>query len=261
MPVERERVTFEGGRFPPWTRHEHLARYEFVAPRGAQKIVIDCASGDGTCARAIAEQAHEVHGFDVASEAVANARRGPVPTNLRFSVASGYTLPVPDNFADLYVSLETIEHLSDPNAFLDEVVRVLKPDGTLICSTPDRDVYSPGNSIQSRPWNSFHVREYSQTEFTALLEQRFEQIELFGQNPKSPSLVGLRVSVGRHLPRNLMVRLNQVMKLPRFLFDRLDHHLVLPAEQRRRYEFLIAVCSVSHPCSSTRTERSSPPSG
>jgi ubiquinone/menaquinone biosynthesis C-methylase UbiE len=37
-----------------------------------------------------------------------------VPGNVRFAVASGEALPVPDGFADLYSSLETIEHLPDP---------------------------------------------------------------------------------------------------------------------------------------------------
>lgn len=242
MPVELERVT-SAGRVPPWIRHEHLARYQFVAERASEKAVIDCASGDGTCARIVGERAREVLGFDLAEEAVASARRGTTPSNVRFSVASAMALPVPDDFADLYVSLETIEHLSDQETFLSEVARVLKPDGELICSTPDRDVCNPGNSADSRPWNRFHVREYSQSEFVALLGRHFEGIELFGQNPKSPFLVKLRGGIGRRLPGHLIVRLSQALKLPRFLYDRLEHHLVVPVRADLRYEYLIAVCS------------------
>ena len=40
-----------------------------------------------------------------------------------------------------------------------------------------------------------------------------------------------------------VVRLNQALKLPRFLFDRLAHHQVVPAKPNLRYEFLIAVCT------------------
>lgn len=242
MPAELERVT-SAGRVPPWIRHEHLARYQFVAERASEKVVVDCASGDGTCARIVGERARKVLGFDLSEETVASARRGTTPSNVRFAVASATALSLPDDFADLYVSLETIEHLPDQETFLYEAVRVLKPDGKLICSTPDRDVCSPGNSIDSRPWNRFHVREYSQSEFVALLGRHFERIELFGQNPKSPGLVKLRVGIGRRLPGDLIVRLNQALKLPRFLYDRLEHHLVVPVRAGLRYEYLIAVCS------------------
>ena len=203
MP-ELERAAF-AGRIPPWIRHEHLARYRFAAERAVDKVVVDCASGDGTCALTVAERAREVLAFDISEEAVSSARSGATRSNVRFAVASATALPLPDDSADLYVSLETIEHLPDQETFLSEVVRVLKQAGELICSTPDRDVCSPGNSIDSRPWNRFHVREYSQSE--------------------------------------LIVRLNQALKLPRFLHDRLEQHLVVPAQAERRYEYLVAVCS------------------
>ena len=55
---------------------------------------------------------------------------------LSFQSADCLHLPAPNHFADLFVSLETIEHLMDDDAFLREVVRVLKPDGIFICSGP-----------------------------------------------------------------------------------------------------------------------------
>jgi hypothetical protein len=56
-------------------------------------------------------------------------------------------------------------------------------------------------------------------------------------------VVGVKRQVGRHLPANLMVRCNQVLKLPRFLYDRPAHHAVVPAEGPRRFEYLVVVCS------------------
>jgi SAM-dependent methyltransferase len=244
VAVEQERVTSEG-RFPPWVRHEHLARYLFAAERSDGKIVVDCACGVGVCARIVGAQAAEVHGFDVSEAAVTAAqalRNGDNGGNVSFATADATELPLPGGTADLYVSLETIEHLSDHVSFLNEVVRVLKPSGMFICSTPDRDVYSPGSTSSSRPWNRFHVREYSEPEFLSLLGSYFEHVDLYGQNPKVPELVRLRCAVGRHAPSHLVVRLNQAFKLPRYVYDRLEHHLVQPATPGRRYEYLVAVC-------------------
>lgn len=243
MPIERERVSLTGW-FPAWVRHEHFARYGFAAQWAAGKVVIDCACGDGSCARLLAETAAQVHAFDRSKFAIAQARHVRCGPNVHFQVADVAALPVPSDFADLYVSLETIEHLRDDAAFLFEVVRVLKDDGAFICSTPDRYVYSPGNTIASRPWNRFHVREYAQDEFTRLLGRYFGRVTLFGQNPKAPWLVGLKARLGRWLPGHAVVRLNQALKLPRLLYDRLEHHLVTPAETARRYEGLTAVCTM-----------------
>ena len=244
MRVERERVAFSG-HLPPWIRHEHLARYLFVSKRIEGKVVVDCACGDGTCARILAPRALSVRAFDLSEAAVRKARAGSDAENVRFAVADATALPVSDRSADTYVSLETIEHLSDPEAFLGEVVRVLKPSGEFVCSTPDRDVYSPGNTLASRPWNRFHVREYSQPEFVALLRRYFPRVDLYGQNPKTPALVRIRCAVGGRTPGNVVVRLNQAAKLPRYLYDRLEHHPVLPAASSRRYELLTVVCSSS----------------
>jgi ubiquinone/menaquinone biosynthesis C-methylase UbiE len=240
--IERERVT-SSGRFPPWIKHEHLARYLFAAERAAGKVVVDCACGDGTCARLMAPRARHVYGFDLSDEAVSDARARTDRPNLSFTAADATALPLPKDTADLYVSLETIEHLPDQDAFLREVARVLKPEGEFICSTPDRAVYSPGNTLSSQPWNRFHLREYTQAEFTELLERYFERVELYGQNPKSPSLVAIRFAIGKRVPGHLVVRAVQAAKLPRYLHDRLEHHPVMPVTRGRCYELLTAICS------------------
>ncbi len=45
-------------------------------------------------------------------------------------------LPFPDEYFDLVISLETLEHAPDPEAFLKEIFRVLKPNCNLIMSCP-----------------------------------------------------------------------------------------------------------------------------
>ncbi|MCK4735028.1 MAG: class I SAM-dependent methyltransferase [Methanophagales archaeon] len=50
-------------------------------------------------------------------------------------LASGYNLPFKDNVFDTIVSMEVLEHLEKPQSFVNEIHRVLKPDGTFFLTT------------------------------------------------------------------------------------------------------------------------------
>src|SRR5262245_47117171 len=126
LRVEKERAS-STGRLPPWTRNEHKARYQFGAGHAQGRKVIDCACGDGTSSRLIAQSgARKVHGFDLSTAAIADAEASNSLRNVVFAVADANSLPVPAHSADLFVSLETIEHLGDDHGFLAEVVRALR---------------------------------------------------------------------------------------------------------------------------------------
>lgn len=239
MRLIKERAEASGS-LPVWVRHEHQARYQFASQFVSGKVVVDCACGDGTGSLMFAESgAVMVHAFDVSPQAVPTTVHHD---RLRFAVADATCLPLQDEAADVYISLETIEHVRDDRAVLREAARILRPDGAFICSTPNRIVYNPGKSLVSKPWNPFHIREYSQQEFTELLSEFFGQVELFGQNPRSRAVVSLFEALGRVLPCQGAVRLNQIGKLPRFLYDRLDDHRVLPHSTSGVFEYVVAVC-------------------
>ena len=241
MGLVVERAT--AGGVPPWVRFEHLARYRFAAGFARGRTVIDCACGDGTGADHFAAAgAVTVLAFDNDPDAVASAASRFGRDNLRFAVADATALPLGDSTADLYISLETIEHLPDATAFLREVVRVLRPGGTFVCSTPNRTVTYPGATLRTRPWNPFHVREYSEPEFVELLGRYFGRVELYGQNRQSGWYTRLAGWLGRRVSGMLAVRLNQVLKLPRFVVRRAGRHAVVPRAAGGHYEYLVAVC-------------------
>lgn len=50
-------------------------------------------------------------------------------------VASGYNLPFEDNVFDTIVSTEVLEHLEKPQIFVNEIHRILKPNGTFFLTT------------------------------------------------------------------------------------------------------------------------------
>ena len=45
--------------------------------------------------------------------------------------------PYPDNYADIVLSVEVIEHLENPWLHMREIKRILKPNGTAIITTPN----------------------------------------------------------------------------------------------------------------------------
>ena len=177
-----DELEFTGERFTPecvreiW--YEHVHRYAFAAPLVAGKRVLDAACGEGYGSALLAATAGSVDGVDVAPEAIRHAQgRYGDHQNLAFRVADVTALPFPDGHFDRVVSFETLEHLEAQDAMLAEFRRVLKSDGVLIVSSPDRAVYTDqyGND------NAFHVRELYRDELEALLGRHFSAVRLLGQ--------------------------------------------------------------------------------
>jgi ubiquinone/menaquinone biosynthesis C-methylase UbiE len=118
-----------------------------------------------------------VIGVDISSEAVAHAVARYGSDRLSFKCASCLELPLEDDCVDVVVSFETLEHLAEHDELLSEFRRVLKPDGFLLISSPDRKTYSDETGYN----NPFHVRELYQQEFSDLLSRHFPAVRMMGQ--------------------------------------------------------------------------------
>ncbi|MBK7148421.1 MAG: class I SAM-dependent methyltransferase [Bacteroidetes bacterium] len=241
MDVEKERLS---GNFlmPNWVAMEHHARFRFVSAYTKGKVVVDCACGNGEGTNVFSEGSASTHGFDVSQEAIDEANQKCKNPVTRFTLASGTQLPLDNNFADVYVSLETIEHIEEDEAFLKEVSRVLKTGGMFICSTPNRNVTNPGKKITDKPANIFHVREYSEQEFTALLKRYFSQVELYGQNRNQRWKVRVLAGLGRFLPFHLAVRLHQIYKLLAHFLRPVSYYNLEKCDKDIIHEYVTAVC-------------------
>ncbi|HEX8767591.1 MAG TPA: methyltransferase domain-containing protein, partial [Jatrophihabitans sp.] len=90
-------------------------------------------------------------------------RRYPALAAVRGNLA---VLPVASDSIDTVVSLQVIEHVWDHPQFLAECVRVLRPGGLLMLSTPNRLTFSPG---ADRPVNPFHTHEFTAAELCRLV--------------------------------------------------------------------------------------------
>lgn len=191
----------------------------------------------------LASGARQVTAFDISSAALATAK-GQFPDNSSgFTMADALRLPLGDHAVDVYICLETIEHVSDDRALLQEVKRVLRNDGQFVCSTPNRTVTNPGSTLSDAPWNRFHVREYSREEFDELLGAFFHDVKWFGQNAERSSKVRFMSWLAILFSKHTVVRFSQLLKAPRLLRPGSEHHAVQPWRHERTYEYLLAVCS------------------
>jgi SAM-dependent methyltransferase len=241
IPVER---LSENARMPPWVRHEHSARYQWAAGLVLGRRVVDAACGTGYGSRILlAEGATRVDGFDLSPDAIAEAQRLHTAPQARFEMADVTRLPCPDRTYDIFLSFETIEHLADDRALLREAVRVLKSGGTFVCSTPNRSVTNPGISIAGKPYNPFHVREYTRPELEAMLREVFPCVTFLGQSFHGAGYVRALNRMGKLWPR-LAVRVHQVRKVLGVPWENLERHWPTPLPAKGEPEVLVAVCKL-----------------
>jgi SAM-dependent methyltransferase len=171
------------GRAARSTFWEHVYRYRFAVGYAPGRRVLDVACGEGYGAAALrAAGARGVIGADLCKASCAHAR---AKYALDVAVADAVLLPFRDRSFDLIVSLETLEHLRNPDRFLDECARLLAPDGVLIASTPNRPVYREAVLEATGTLNPFHACEWDEDELVAALGRRFRSVALFVQGLRS----------------------------------------------------------------------------
>ncbi len=150
-----------------WFRR-HEAAYVWVAQLVGGRSVLEAGCGEGYGAGLLlAAGAQQVVGvdYDAAAAGHLHAAYPQVPV-LRGNLVA---LPLASESFDIVVSLQTVEHLWDQPAFIAECVRVLRPRGKLVVSTPNRLTFSPGVPRGAKPLNPFHVNELDQAELVDLV--------------------------------------------------------------------------------------------
>src|SRR5262249_20765282 len=118
---------------------------------------------------------------------------------------------------------------------------ILRPGGTFLCSTPNRAVTNPGTAINQKPFNPFHVREYTRAELHEALAPFFSSVTIYGQSFYRKPYVCLLGVVGRAIPM-LAVRLHQARKLLGMPFEHPARHEVRQLVANAEPEILIACC-------------------
>jgi SAM-dependent methyltransferase len=148
----------------------HLSRYAFAAEHARRGRILDIACGVGYGSRLLSDclpAGTEVLGVDLSEAAITHARQQYRREGLDFAVADALRFSDERGF-DTIVSLETIEHLPDPDAFIDRMMGLLKPGGAFIASVPTTP------SVDANP---HHLHDFTAARFRRMVAPyRFEEI-------------------------------------------------------------------------------------
>jgi ubiquinone/menaquinone biosynthesis C-methylase UbiE len=175
-------MRFTGEQVVPTEMHHdtremqaHLARYVWAMEWCQNKEVADLACGCGYGSQLLSWAANNVYAVDRDMNSLIYATDHFTYPNIHWRQGDMCNLPIDDNSLDVVVSFETVEHLPEPVAFLDEVQRVLKRGGTFIASAPENS-----GSV-------WHVRDFTKLDLYNLLDARFDMMpaRYFTQGPRT----------------------------------------------------------------------------
>lgn len=157
----------------------HMTRYAQAAQfirAGDRVIDVACGLGYGSYQLAHNSRASSFTGLDASEYAVdyANLNFAPAsPIPMAFVVGDAQNLSaMADGSADFAVSVETLEHLPQPDLLLAELHRVLSPQGRVYASVPNDWSDETGEDP-----NPFHFHVYDWARLTAQFQRNGFVIE------------------------------------------------------------------------------------
>lgn len=114
---------------------------EFLPPVEGKQI-LEIACGRGGFSRLLASRGALVCGADFSASAIAIAKERlqghlAIPGSVDYVRADAQNMPFDANSFDFVISCETIEHVPDPRAAVQEMYRVCRPGGILFLTTPN----------------------------------------------------------------------------------------------------------------------------
>jgi len=129
----------------------------------SRHLTIDVCCGTGIQTQLLVQPNGRVIGVDLDPKKIKDAcwhlQRSRFRCAVSFLVGRAEALPIPDGVADAVTCLCAIEHIVNPEKFLAEVARVLKPGG-MLCITADSLANVTSDELRSRHRRMYDVHRY-----------------------------------------------------------------------------------------------------
>lgn len=139
--------------------------------------LLDFGCGDGRMVSLWDSVLGGAHGFDLSDTAIEKAKSIFPELASRLYSGDGHKTPFDDNCFEIIIMQEVIEHTTVQDLMIAEIYRILKPGGTLILTTPNKDYFDKtkaGNYSQQALDNIISKKEVSRL----LLQGKFSNIKM-----------------------------------------------------------------------------------
>ena len=166
------------------------AKYaDTLRPVSAGARVLDVGCGVGQVVARLKEAGYEAHGVDVSEPNIERAR----VFSDRCQLYDGKRLPFPDQFFGKVGALNVLEHVEEPEAFIQEMVRVTQIGGSVVLSSPNffralgfRDYHPRMRGVENKWRNWRRLLQKRRQMETAPLTVRFDRMAPIVKEPFTP---------------------------------------------------------------------------
>ncbi len=134
--------------------------------------VLDAGCGTGYLLHYIMDEKGKGYGIDISHDAIGLAKRS-FPQH-SFRQGSLTKLPYPSNYFDKIYCFNVIEHIADQKKAMQELRRVLKPNGTIVLGTNDKHSLSWKLFCLFYGGDSTHIHEFTASEFIEYTRHYFK---------------------------------------------------------------------------------------
>lgn len=151
--------------------------------------ILDVGCGVGQVVLKIKEKGLSAHGVDISEENIAKASQHSPECVLY----DGRHLPFPNDSLDAAGALNVLEHVEEPENFIQELVRIVKPGGRIVLSSPNflrvlgfHDYHPRMRGIRNKLHNWKCFRSILQQIKTDPEQVRFEHMPPIVKEPFTP---------------------------------------------------------------------------